>query len=135
MRTLGSDDLPNEGEPFKSAHNGKVYVLARSGEPPVCGGCVGREESICEQLPKCTGQADDAYGFIFEAIENVKIKVCTTCGSPRVFQDAYVNLNDPDDVRTFDDIVCDDCGKECSTKEVEVDADFDLDTDFYKEEA
>lgn len=59
------------------------------------------------------------------------IHVCTTCGSPRVLLDAYVGLNDSDDVRTYDDTFCEDCGGECSTKEVEVEDDFDIETDTY----
>lgn len=62
-----------------------------------------------------------------------KIHVCTTCGSPRVFADAYASLN-TDEVRTFDYIHCDDCDGECKTQEVTVSADFDLTTDFYAAE-
>lgn len=65
----------------------------------------------------------------------MKIHVCTTCGSPRVFYDAFVGINDPEDVRTFDDTTCDDCGKECSTTEVEVADDFDTLTEFFDLEA
>ena len=61
-----------------------------------------------------------------------KIQVCTTCGSPRVMYDAYVDVNDPDNVRIFDAVFCDDCGKECSIHEVEVPEDFDMGSDFYK---
>lgn len=59
--------------------------------------------------------------------------VCTYCGSPRVFADAYVGLN-TDEVRTYDDTHCDDCEGECRTEMVEVSDDFDLETDFHKEE-
>jgi hypothetical protein len=38
------------------------------------------------------------------------MSVCATCGSDRVFFDAYVGVNDPTDVRTFDAVFCDDCG-------------------------
>jgi hypothetical protein len=34
--------------------------------------------------------------------------------------DAWVNLNDPEDVRTFDQTYCEDCDGECSVTEVEV---------------
>ena len=66
------------------------------------------------------------------------IHVCTACGSPRVLLDACVGLNDPDDVRTYDRIFCDnifceDCGGECSTKLVEVKDDFDIEEDTYFE--
>lgn len=64
----------------------------------------------------------------------MKVHVCTTCGSPRVFADAFAALN-TDEVRTYDDTHCDDCDGECRTHEVEVSDDFDLETDFYKEEA
>ena len=64
----------------------------------------------------------------------MKIHVCTTCGSPRVWADAYAALNS-DEVRTFDDSYCDDCEGECRTNEVEVSDDFDIEVDFYKEES
>lgn len=44
-------------------------------------------------------------------------KVCTTCGSEDVFYDAYVGVNDENDVRTFDAVFCDNCGGETSLKE------------------
>lgn len=58
------------------------------------------------------------------------IHVCTYCGSPRVYVDAYANLNVPDDIRTYDQAYCDDCQEESRTTEVVVADDFDLDTDF-----
>ena len=45
---------------------------------------------------------------------------CTSCGGNRVLCDAWVNLNDPEDVRTFDQTYCEDCDGECSVREVEV---------------
>ena len=45
---------------------------------------------------------------------------CTSCGGNRVLCDAWVNLNDPEDVRTFDQTYCEDCDGECSVTEVEV---------------
>ena len=45
---------------------------------------------------------------------------CTSCGGNRVLCDAWVNLNDDEDVRTFDQTYCEDCDGECSVKEVEV---------------
>lgn len=36
--------------------------------------------------------------------------VCERCGGSTLLIDAYVALNDPDDVRTFDAVICDDCG-------------------------
>lgn len=63
------------------------------------------------------------------------IHVCSECGSPRVLQDAYVSINDPTDVRTYDYTVCEDCGGGCRTKEVQVGDDFSLAIDFYKEQA
>lgn len=62
-----------------------------------------------------------------------KIQVCTTCGSPRVTYDALVDPNKDNEVVTiFDNSDCQNCGGECSTQEVEVSDDFDLETDFYK---
>lgn len=45
---------------------------------------------------------------------------CTSCGGNRVLCDAWVNLNDEEDVRTFDQTYCEDCDGECSVREVEV---------------
>jgi hypothetical protein len=45
---------------------------------------------------------------------------CTSCGGNRVLCDAWVSLNDPEDVRTFDQTYCEDCDGECSVREVEV---------------
>lgn len=45
------------------------------------------------------------------------MKVCKNCGSSKVFYDAYVSVNDPKDVLTFDAIMCDDCGRETSLVE------------------
>lgn len=56
------------------------------------------------------------------------VHVCTTCGSPRVFADAFAALN-TDEVRTYDYTHCDDCEGECRTQKVEVPDDFDLETD------
>jgi formylmethanofuran dehydrogenase subunit E len=37
--------------------------------------------------------------------------LCPYCGSDDLLQDAYVHLNNPHDVRTFDSIDCDSCGE------------------------
>ena len=58
------------------------------------------------------------------------ISVCTHCGSRRVFQDAYAAINS-DDVRTFDDIFCDDCEGACLVANVSVPDTFDIDTDTF----
>lgn len=63
----------------------------------------------------------------------MKIHVCTNCGSANIQRDAWVHLNDPESVRTFDDLYCENCESSCNTKEVEVDDDFDVYTDIYKE--
>lgn len=62
-----------------------------------------------------------------------KISVCTYCGSPRVYSDAYVGMNDSNDVLLFDDKYCDDCGGECHVNEVEVPDNFDMEEGFYHE--
>ena len=38
------------------------------------------------------------------------MKVCDRCGSDRVFYDAWVNVNDPEYVITFDNMTCAECG-------------------------
>jgi len=40
--------------------------------------------------------------------------VCSQCGSHDVYFDAYVNANDPTDVRTFSHTYCDACEGSCS---------------------
>lgn len=59
-----------------------------------------------------------------------KITVCSTCGSPRVFSDAWASIN-TDEVRTYDDTHCDDCEGECKTIDVDVPDDFDVEEDTY----
>ena len=63
----------------------------------------------------------------------MKIFVCTACGSPRVKLDAWVDVNDPENVTTFDDTFCQNCVTSCKIEQVEVDDNFDMETDFYKE--
>ena len=63
----------------------------------------------------------------------MKVKVCTNCGSANVQQDAWVHLNEPTDIQTFDDLYCEDCESSCKTKEVEVPDDFNIYNDLYEE--
>lgn len=44
------------------------------------------------------------------------MQVCTECGSSRVFYDAYVGVNDPKDVLTFQATFCEVCGGPCSLR-------------------
>jgi hypothetical protein len=41
-------------------------------------------------------------------------KVCSGCYGGNVFYDAWVNVNDPTDVRSFDAVFCEDCDGETS---------------------
>jgi hypothetical protein len=50
---------------------------------------------------------------------------CTSCHGNNVLCDAWVSLNDPEDVRIFDQAFCEDCDGECSVVEVEVTDDDD----------
>lgn len=60
------------------------------------------------------------------------IWVCGKCGSPRLLRDAYVMVNDPDDVRTFDNMVCEDCEYDGhDIRNVEVPDEFDIAGDTY----
>ena len=61
----------------------------------------------------------------------MKIYVCTKCGSPRVFADAFAALNS-DEVLTYDNTHCMDCEDECKINVVTVENDFNLESDFYK---
>lgn len=47
------------------------------------------------------------------------MRVCSACGSDRVYCDAYVGLNDPEDVLLFSQEYCAECGGETTTVEVE----------------
>jgi len=63
---------------------------------------------------------------------NKHVSVCGKCGSPRLLRDAYVAVNNPDDVRTFDNTVCEDCDYDGhDVRVVEVDEDFDIYVDTY----
>jgi hypothetical protein len=73
-------------------------------------------------------------GTLREATPVRKVWVCTACGSPRVSQDACVDVNS-EEVSTYDDMTCQDCENEGNSviREVEVPFDFDLATDTYKD--
>ena len=45
---------------------------------------------------------------------------CKKCGGTTLLRDAYVAVNDPDDVRQFDAVICDDCGDDFGMEEREV---------------
>jgi hypothetical protein len=45
--------------------------------------------------------------------------VCAKCSGINVMRDAWVNVNDPGDVRTFDDTYCLDCEESCRVVERE----------------
>lgn len=65
----------------------------------------------------------------------MRVHVCTNCGSANVLADAFVHVNASEDVRTFDDMYCENCESSCKTKEVEVPDDFDVYNDTYQESA
>lgn len=49
--------------------------------------------------------------------------VCKRCGSSELLQDAYVAMNDPSDVRVFEDsYICDSCGEDYGRERLEVTA-------------
>ncbi len=56
----------------------------------------------------------------------MQILACTSCGSADLLQDAYVHVNDPSDVRTFDYIVCNSCGNAGNPISVEVPNTFNI---------
>lgn len=66
----------------------------------------------------------------------MKIQVCKYCGSANIYQDAYYRVN-ADDYNTYDDKTCGGCSVEGSdiTIKVEVDDDFDIDSDIFDLEA
>lgn len=63
-------------------------------------------------------ECEDCYTVLLDFDRPNSIKVCRTCKSERVLYDAYVSVNDPLDVRTFDAVICDDCGRETSLTEL-----------------
>ena len=63
----------------------------------------------------------------------MKVYVCTNCGSGNVMRDAWVAVNDPKEVQTFDDLYCENCESSCNAREVEVTRAFNIYTDLYKE--
>ena len=46
------------------------------------------------------------------------IVVCESCGSDRVFNDAWVEANDTESVVIFDSTFCEECDSECGIKEI-----------------
>ena len=58
------------------------------------------------------------------------IQVCKYCGSPNVLRDAYYDIN-ADEYHTYDNCVCEGCGKDSDYLliAVEVPDDFDIYTD------
>lgn len=62
-----------------------------------------------------------------------QVYVCSACGSANVQRDAWVHVNDPEEVRTFDDLYCENCESSCKTNEVTVPVSFDIYSDIYKE--
>ena len=66
-------------------------------------------------------ECEDCYTVLldFDRPEsNPEVSVCSACGSEEVFYDAYVGVNDGEDVRTFDAVFCDNCGGETSLKQL-----------------
>ena len=60
------------------------------------------------------------------------IEICKYCGSAHVMRDAFVHVNDEEDVRTYDATYCENCGESCSnegTVTIEVDPE---DADIYE---
>lgn len=58
------------------------------------------------------------------------ITVCNSCGSPRVWFDAFVSINDPTNIQTYDYTHCEHCEGECTTTTAEVPDDFDMEGGF-----
>jgi formylmethanofuran dehydrogenase subunit E len=44
------------------------------------------------------------------------MQLCKECGSENIFYDAFVNVNDPDHVRIYDQVYCEECEKFVQTK-------------------
>lgn len=61
------------------------------------------------------------------------VSVCTYCGSANIQQDAFVHYNDRENVQTFDELYCVNCGSSCKACEVTVPASFDVYFDLYTE--
>ena len=131
-RAIGDSVEPDEI--FILAFDGKRYVAKKvDAVTPTCEGCVFSDTDNggrlgCSSTPNC----EEGLIFIpFKKPKKRKVHVCTTCGSPRVLNDAFVSVNDPSDIRIMDDTHCEDCGKECTTTKVRVAPNFDITTDVY----
>jgi RNA polymerase subunit RPABC4/transcription elongation factor Spt4 len=64
----------------------------------MCLRCGAPEDEPDETCPNCERTTPQRY-------------VCPDCGSPHLLQDAYIAINDPSDVRLFDAVICDACGR------------------------
>ncbi len=130
IRVVDSDDDVEVGELFKTKQYGDKLFIAEKvvdRKKNMCVGCwFKKDERDCLAAPNCS-----LPDLIFKRVKTKEIHVCNTCGSPRVFEDAYASIN-TDEVRTYDNCWCDDCNGECSVTNVEVKLKFDLEFDFYK---
>lgn len=119
IKDLGRNDIPVTGEMFKT--NGVTYVTKVASRG--CNGCDGFvSRDVCATLPIC-GHNN------FEAV-TIEVVVCNSCGSPRVFYDAYKAIN-TDEVLTYDDVYCADCDDATQTTKVHAPSGFNLETDYY----
>jgi hypothetical protein len=133
VMVVDHSDNVTAGDIFKSKQYGdKLFIaekVVKDGQDgqKVCDGCwFMKGLRDCMAAPECA-----MPDLIFKRVKKKEIHVCNTCGSPRVFVDAYASLN-TDEVRTYGDHYCDDCAGGCSVTEVQVKIKFDLATDYYK---
>lgn len=124
IETIGIGGTPKPHVPFINKADGAVLMLV-DGDYTCEQCCYSGFTESCKTAPIC--------GSGVFTKQKREFSVCIACGSPRVYHDAYAAINS-EDVLTFDDIHCMDCEGETSTHTVTVPADFDIETDFWKEE-
>jgi rRNA maturation endonuclease Nob1 len=94
-------------------------LLAHAGHDVRVSRYVAFDEYGTEEPVNVAVECETCYTVLmdFDAEPSTPSKVCTSCGSGDVFFDAYVGVNDRNDVRTFDAVFCDACGGETSLKD------------------
>lgn len=88
---------------------GKVETTACGGD---CLGCMAEagDPDAARTLRAEVKALRTALGAALHRPEATVVYSCPKCGSESVLHDAYVAMNDEEDVRIFDDKVCDTCG-------------------------
>jgi hypothetical protein len=97
---------PEDGRVFLTLKSGKADRVIRSDDWTVIdtmeAGRVEIRRADCGSGCKCAAE-------IRPVGATPPKYICSTCKGENVLQDAYVALNDPEDIRLFDEMYCEDC--------------------------